>query len=730
MALTVMLSAVLLGSGGFRDVVLGFVNHYPMVRHMDEQLAASGANVVIMRAPWALIEPEEGRFDFHILDEQLELAAKQGIRVVVLIEAGPAHAAHVSWLVEKLRGAREMQESEDGQMGKEPSPFSPVYRMYLARYITRLIEYCKAHRHAGQIYGYHNGCEWWFPISQSYGRLVEEAFRGFLKQRYGSLKRLNEAWGASARTWPEVRAPRLSWLGSNVSSQAVMVPASARLDACYATTADAYVPVRPGARYTFTVHWRGQAIRAGGVVAEIAWFGADGARPIAISQSPLARDGTPARCEGTAPEGAQRAWLLMKSMAVGTVTFTQVRFADENSTDLTPNAELDPARGGWQFIQWSAGEPERVHHRWERAGEATVGYESSLSLDTPCRWPLAAVADWVEFRARAMADFIDGMAADIRRTDPWRPVVSYLTFSFANPFEWDYTQQMAIHLEHWAPAARHQQVLGMQLSSGEGDFDSVACALDMVRKYGKPMWAVDLLDFTRGTALGVFGITELSRTVFDHGGTGIQYYCWWGTPHYNYLDLGLETLKRVVADVRAYAERAVNRPVKPEVALILPRMPLYGALEEPPNDWADFMGWYKLLRYLRVKPDVYTLEEVGRPDLSRHRVVVVPDCAYLSLSQRNAILKLTQRGVQVIQTGRFGVRDRTGRPIDGPRQTLFFRSFSERLGALLLGETYRQPTPTDTPPRLVCRPGFPQWDCDAAKRAIQALRDAGVRVAL
>jgi hypothetical protein len=727
MVLALMMLAVLSAPAKLDDPVIGFVNHYPMIRHMDDKLGESGANVVIMRAPWALIEPEEGRFAFGMLDEQLDLAARQGIQLVILLEAGPAHAANVPWLVEKLRAAGHMQMGLDGQPCKEPSPFSPVYRRYLSRYIARVVGYCKQHRLAKHVYGYNNGCEWWYPIYQSYGPLAEEAFQTFLKKRYGSVARLNAEWGADVKSWSDVRAPRVVWLGSASSSQSFMVPASAQLDACYATTADAHVPVQPGRRYTFTVNWHGDNVRVGGVLAEIAWLGSEGPRPIAISQSSLSMAGTQARCEAVAPEGAERAWLLAKSMALGTVTFTRVSFTDETGAELVRNGELAPDLGGWQFIRWS-GEPDRVTHRWDRSGEASITWSGSLQLDTPSEWPLAAVADWTEFRAQALAEFMDNMAADIRRTDRSRPVVTYLTFSFANPFEWDYAQQMAVQLEHWAPAAQNQQILGMQLSSGEGDFDSVACALDMVRKYGKPMWAVDLLDFTRGTALGASQLADLSKTVWDHGGTGIQYYCWWGTPHYSYLDLGLDTLKHLIAEARAYAQRLSKRPRKGDVALVLPRMPLYGALDEPPNDWADFMGWYKLLRHMGVLTDVYTLEELGRSDLQRHRVVIVPDCAYLSSAQLNAILRLARRGVRIVQTGRFGLRDRTGRPLAKGDAAPFFRRFPQRLGTLLLGETYRHPTPTDTPPRLVCRPGYPKWESDAAQDAVQALRDAGVQM--
>lgn len=726
MIFLLLASIALAGWPATNETVIGFVNHFPMVRHRDDQLGESGANVVIMRAPWALIEPKESEFRFDILDEQLELAEREDIRLVVLLEAGPAHAAHVPWLVEKLRSVGHLQVRRDGQSAQDPSPFSPLYREYLERYIRAVVTYCSGHRRANRVFGYHNGCEWWYPMDHSYGALTEDAFRDFLKRKYGSPEKLSAAWGASVTNWDDVHAPRLLWLGSNRTNQAVMVPASAHLDACYATTPDTHVAVTPGEKIAFTVHWQGEDIRSGGVVAEIAWLDGEHPQPIGIAQSPLATHGAPAVCEAVAPQGARRAWLLAKSVATGSVTFTRLTCVGANGQERGPNSGLDPALGGWQFIRWSAGEPDKVTHEWKRQGVASIRYDASLSLDSPCQWPLAAVADWTTFRAQAMGRFIDEMASFIRKADPTRPIVSYLTFAFANPFEWDYAQQMAIQLEHWAPAARHQQILGMQLSSGEGDPDSIACALDMVRKYGKPMWAIDLLDFTRGTALGREGLTSLSKTVFDHGGTGIQYYCWWGTAHYNYLELGLDNLRQMIDETRRHAEAVRSRPIQPRVALVMPRMPLYGALQEPPNNWADFMGWYKLLRHLKVPVNVYTLEELARADLFTHRVLIVPDSAYLDTAHVATLRRALQRGLYGIRSGRFALRDLTGRSFATSETLAFSLVFNEPVGARLLGETYRQPTPSDTPPRLVCRPGSPRWDSPEAKSAIEALRQAGV----
>lgn len=52
-------------------------------------MAETGATVMLVRAPWALVEPEEGKFDFQLLDEQLQWASRIGVRLIWVIEAGP-----------------------------------------------------------------------------------------------------------------------------------------------------------------------------------------------------------------------------------------------------------------------------------------------------------------------------------------------------------------------------------------------------------------------------------------------------------------------------------------------------------------------------------------------------------------------------------------------------------------------------------------------------------------
>ena len=106
-----------------------------------------------------------------------------------------------------------------------------------------------------------------------------------------------------------------------------------------------------------------------------------------------------------------------------------------------------------------------------------------------------------------------------------KTTVSYLTYSFAFPAEWDYTQQVAIAPDEVARRGRDIDVFGMQLCSADGDPYRATCCLDVVRKYGKPMWVVDLVDFTSGVHIGLPAM-EKATQVIAHGAEGIVY-CGW-----------------------------------------------------------------------------------------------------------------------------------------------------------------------------------------------------------
>ena len=96
-------------------------------------------------------------------------------------------------------------------------PSSPIYREYAARLVDRLARRYADHPalalwHVGNEYGCH--------VSDCYCDVSAEAFRGWLRARYGDLDQLNDAWSTSFWSqrytdWEQVLPPRTQPAFSN-----------------------------------------------------------------------------------------------------------------------------------------------------------------------------------------------------------------------------------------------------------------------------------------------------------------------------------------------------------------------------------------------------------------------------------------------------------------------------------------------------------------------------------
>jgi beta-galactosidase len=172
----------------------------------------AGVNIVTLGVfAWASLEPEPGRFTFGWLDEVMDLLHDNGISVDL---ATPTAAPPV-WLT---HGHPEvlpvMADGEVFGFGNRLhfDPTSPRYREHAARITTAL----------AQRYSHHPALAMWH-ISNEYGptaytACAAEAFRAWLRRRYGDLETLNDAWytrfwSQRYTSWEQVNPPEVprSW---------------------------------------------------------------------------------------------------------------------------------------------------------------------------------------------------------------------------------------------------------------------------------------------------------------------------------------------------------------------------------------------------------------------------------------------------------------------------------------------------------------------------------------
>jgi beta-galactosidase len=141
---------------------------------------------------WALMEPEEGKYDFRWLDKAVELAAKYNLKVIMCT---PTPTPPI-WLTKKHPEilmvddkGRTMQHGSRQHI----SWSSPVYRTYVEKIVTEL----------GKRYGKDKRVWGWqidnepshYNANYDYSEAVQVNFRTWLQKKYRSIDELNRVWG-------------------------------------------------------------------------------------------------------------------------------------------------------------------------------------------------------------------------------------------------------------------------------------------------------------------------------------------------------------------------------------------------------------------------------------------------------------------------------------------------------------------------------------------------------
>lgn len=158
---------------------------------------------------WARLEPSDGVYDFELFDEVMDLLREAGIAVCL----ATATASPPAWLVAQHPDL--LPVDADGRVlgfgGRQSwCPSSRTFTSYAVRLVRALALHYRDHPalvawHVSNEYGCHN--------SRCYCDTSAVEFRRWLRQRYGDVDRLNQAWATdfwSQRygSFDEVSPPR------------------------------------------------------------------------------------------------------------------------------------------------------------------------------------------------------------------------------------------------------------------------------------------------------------------------------------------------------------------------------------------------------------------------------------------------------------------------------------------------------------------------------------------
>lgn len=201
---------------------------------------------------WARLEPEDGSYDFTLFDQIMDLLHDNGVAVCL----ATATASPPAWLVHKHPELLPVDAAGRvlGFGGRQSwCPSSRTFMSYATGLVRRLAEHYRDHPalvawHVSNEYGCHNA--WCYCPTSA------QEFRRWLEARYGTVERLNHAWGTdfwSQRyaSFDQIEPPRLAPTYCNPTQQLDFARFSSdELLAQYLAERDVLHEVTPGVPVT------------------------------------------------------------------------------------------------------------------------------------------------------------------------------------------------------------------------------------------------------------------------------------------------------------------------------------------------------------------------------------------------------------------------------------------------------------------------------------------------
>lgn len=181
---------------------------------LEEDIAwmkQAGINCVTLGVfSWSMLEPEEGVYDFGWLEERINQLYENGIRVVLATPSG----AMPHWMTAKYPEVMQVQADGKRNLPGRRHNFcytSPVYRKKVREMDLELSKRFGRHK-AVLLWHISNELGGNFSDGACYCEQCQQAFRGWLKQKYKTLEALNHAWwnrfwSHVYTDWGQVHAP-------------------------------------------------------------------------------------------------------------------------------------------------------------------------------------------------------------------------------------------------------------------------------------------------------------------------------------------------------------------------------------------------------------------------------------------------------------------------------------------------------------------------------------------
>ncbi len=199
-----------------------YPEHWPEQRWAEDARLIRKTGIEVVRVgefAWSRLEPRRGRYDMDWLERAIEVLDSEELRVILCTPT----AAPPSWLFD--RHPTMLPEDRDGRR------WHPGSRRHVClnnrpfrRYVLRIVrEMARTFGNKPQVYAWQIdnelGCH---ASGRCYCDDCEQAFREWLKRRYGTIERLNNLWGTAfwsqeVNDWHFIPAPRRTPAGAHPS---------------------------------------------------------------------------------------------------------------------------------------------------------------------------------------------------------------------------------------------------------------------------------------------------------------------------------------------------------------------------------------------------------------------------------------------------------------------------------------------------------------------------------
>lgn len=171
----------------------------------------AGVNCVTLGVfSWAVLEPREGEYEIDWLEERIDRLGREGIQVILATPSG----AMPHWLTEKYPEVMQVQADGKRNLPGKRHNFcysSPVMQEKITA-LDRELSRRLGRKENVILWHISNEFGGNFADSSCHCELCQEKFRSWLKQRYGTLEKLNHAWWGrfwshSYTDWSQIHSP-------------------------------------------------------------------------------------------------------------------------------------------------------------------------------------------------------------------------------------------------------------------------------------------------------------------------------------------------------------------------------------------------------------------------------------------------------------------------------------------------------------------------------------------